>query len=161
MNKIFIVGIVASGKTTLAKRLSERTGIPWHELDCIVHHQTASGRIKRTAAEQVEVIQGIDRQGPWIMEGTDRESYRQCLLDMADTIIFVDTPLWKRRVRIFTRFVKQRLGIEACHYKPDLNMLRMMYKWTRDFERNRHRLEAELARYSDKVIRLKDSSTMT
>ncbi|RAP75054.1 AAA family ATPase [Paenibacillus montanisoli] len=160
MKKIFIVGIVASGKTTLAKRLSERINVPWHELDCIVHHRTASERFKRTAAEQVEVIKEIDRNGPWILEGTDRESYRQCLFELADTIIFLDTPLWKRRIRILTRFAKQKLGMETCHYKPDLNMLRMMYKWTRDFERNRDRMEAELQRYPHKVIRLADSDCL-
>ncbi len=100
MKKVLIVGIVASGKTTLAKRLSQKMNVPWYELDDIVHPQTAAGRYKRTADEQVEVIRNIDKSGAWIFEGTDRESY-QCLFDMADTIIFLDTPLWKRRVRIF------------------------------------------------------------
>lgn len=102
MNKILISGIVASGKTTLAKRLSEAMNIPWYELDSIVYHQTATERYKRTAEEQIEVINHIDRSGTWIMEGTDRKSYR-CLFDMADTVIFLDPPLWKRRIRILTR----------------------------------------------------------
>ena len=51
MRKIFIIGTVASGKTTLAKQLSKNMDIPWYELDCIVHHQTAEGRNKRTPDE--------------------------------------------------------------------------------------------------------------
>jgi len=155
MRKIFIIGIVASGKTTLAKQLSQTLHIPWHELDCVVYHQTPEGRVKRTAAEQLEVIEEIDRSGAWIFEGTDRDSY-QCLFEMADTIIFLDPPLWKRRIRIMTRFVKQKLGIEACHYYPDLKMLYMMYAWTRDFERSRVSFEAKLQSYSSKLIRLSD-----
>ena len=31
MKKVFIIGTVASGKTTLAKRLSEKINIPWYE----------------------------------------------------------------------------------------------------------------------------------
>ncbi|WP_042166023.1 hypothetical protein [Paenibacillus gorillae] len=161
MKKILIIGIVASGKTTMARRLSATLHIPWYELDTIVHHQTPSGRHKRTADEQVSVIKEIDLNGDgtWIFEGTDRESY-QCLFEMADTIIFLDPPLWKRHIRIFVRFVRQKLGIEACHYKPDFTMLRMMYKWTRDFEANRTSFEAKLERYGDKVVRHSDSRSL-
>lgn len=159
MRKILIIGIVASGKTTLAKRLSQKVDVPWYELDSIVHHKTPTGRYKRSAEEQVEVIKEIDRKGTWIFEGTDRDSY-QCLYQMADTIIFLDTPLWKRRVRILTRFLKQRLGIEKCHYKPDIMMLKMMYKWTSDFEQSRNDFEAKLKIYNAKVIRLRDSNNL-
>jgi adenylate kinase family enzyme len=159
MKKILVIGIVASGKTTLAKRLSQKVSVPWYELDSIVHHQTPTGRYKRSAEEQIEVIKEIDKKGEWIFEGTDRDSY-QCLYQMADTIIFLDTPLWKRRIRILTRFLKQKLGIEKCHYKPDFLMLKMMYKWTRDFEQNKSGFEAKLKTYNEKVIRLKDNNNL-
>ena len=42
MRKIFIVGIVASGKTTLAKQLGTDINICWYELDSIVYHQTGT-----------------------------------------------------------------------------------------------------------------------
>ncbi|MFM9276907.1 P-loop NTPase family protein [Paenibacillus jiagnxiensis] len=157
MKKVLIIGIVASGKTTLAKRLSEIIKVPWYELDSIVHHRTETGRYQRTTDEQIEVIKDIDKIGEWIFEGTDRPSYR-CLFEMADTIIFLDTPLWKRRIRILTRFLKQNLGIEKCNYKPDIKMLRMMYKWTRDFEENRGDFESRLQLYKEKVIRLNDNN---
>ncbi|WP_277619935.1 hypothetical protein [Listeria aquatica] len=35
--KIWIIGSVASGKTTLAKELQKELGIPYHELDVFVH----------------------------------------------------------------------------------------------------------------------------
>lgn len=159
MKKILIIGIVASGKTTLARTVSKQLHIPWYELDAIVHHQTSAGRYKRTVSEQLDVIREIDAAGAWIFEGTDRDSYR-CLYEMADTIIFLDTPLWKRRVRIATRFVKQRFGFEQCHYTPDLKMLRMMYRWTRDFEQNRASFEEKLLRYHEKVIRVRSSGEL-
>ncbi|MEK0315948.1 EutP/PduV family microcompartment system protein [Cohnella sp. 56] len=46
MKKILIIGIVASGKTTLAKRLSQTIRVPWYELDSIVHHQTPAGQLQ-------------------------------------------------------------------------------------------------------------------
>ena len=35
--KILIIGIVASGKTTLAKQLSKKLNIQYYEIDSIVH----------------------------------------------------------------------------------------------------------------------------
>ncbi len=156
MKKIYIIGIVASGKTTLARKLSRQLNIPWYQLDRIVH---PVGMPKRSPEEQVEVIHDIDWSGQWIFEGTDRPSYR-CLLEMADTIVVLDPPLWKRRIRIFTRFLKQRLGIEECNYKPTLKMLRLMYKWTRDFEETRADFEERLEPFISKVIRVTDSRTL-
>ncbi|SFS56168.1 hypothetical protein [Paenibacillus sp. 453mf] len=155
-SKILIIGIVASGKTTLANNLSQQLNIPWYELDSIVHHLTPAGRSKRTPEEQMEVIREIDANGTWIFEGTDRDSY-QSLYELADKIIFLDPPLWKRKIRIMTRIVKQKLGLESCHYNPDLSMLRKMYQWTTDFEQNRNHFEEKLQLYDEKVIRLKNS----
>jgi len=60
MSKIYIVGIVASGKTTLARKLSLQLTIPHYELDRIVYNETVIKRYKRTPVEQLEVIQHID-----------------------------------------------------------------------------------------------------
>ncbi len=53
--KIYIVGSVASGKSTLARRLSQSTGIPCFPLDEVVHTEDVSrpqGNRKRTAEER-------------------------------------------------------------------------------------------------------------
>ena len=81
------------------------------------------------------------------MEGCYRES-QKILFDLADRVIFLDPPLHVRKRRIFTRYVKQKLGLEACHYKPDRKMLRCMYQWTREFEEER-------GYYEDKLVRVK------
>lgn len=154
--KIYIVGAVASGKTTLAKNLSKQLHIPYFELDCIVHVETKAGRIKQTDAEQVAEISRIDKGGDWIIEGTYRISCH-CLFDMADKIIFLDTPLHLRKLRICTRFIRQQLRIEPSHYKSDFKMLGMMFKWTRDFENNRKEFETMLNNYKNKVAYVKTS----
>lgn len=153
MNKIYIVGIVASGKTTLAKKLSEHLHIPWFELDCIIYCNSETGRYKRSPEQQLEVIHDIDKNENWIIEGTYRISCH-CLFELADTIIFLDPPLWKRKLRIFKRYIKQQLRIEKCHYKSNLKMLKLMYKWTNDFEVNRNKFEAMLEQYEYKILKL-------
>lgn len=64
-------------------------------------------------------------------------------------------PLHVRKRRIFTRYVKQRLGLEACHYKLDREMLKCMYQWTREFEEDREYYEEILKAYEDKLVRVK------
>lgn len=159
MNKIFIVGIVASGKSTLARKMSLQTGIPCFELDSIVHKNTETGRVKQSPDEQRKEIRDIDQTSRWIFEGVYRESYH-CLFHLADRIIFLDTPLWKRKIRILTRFVKQKLKIEPCGYRPDFHMLKMMFQWTKDFERNRAGFCAMLDAYREKLMIVSNSDKL-
>ena len=50
--KVLIIGIVASGKTTLARRLSKETNIKNYEIDLIVHDD--KNKRKRTNKEQTK-----------------------------------------------------------------------------------------------------------
>ncbi|MGN7385791.1 hypothetical protein [Sporosarcina sp. SAFN-015] len=149
--KIFIMGIVASGKTTYAKELSKEMGLPFVELDAVVYYNVDGERIKRKPEEQVKIIRQMDARGSWIAEGVYRPSYH-LLLDMADIVIWLDPPLWKRKIRILSRHVKQMIGVEECAYKPDFQMLRNMYKWTKQFEGERADLDEILQPYVDKLI---------
>lgn len=149
--KIYIIGIVASGKTTLARKWSKVLNIPFYELDCIVYGEREGVRYKRTPEEQLEIIKHIDKKGQWIIEGTYRKS-AHVLLDLADRIVFLDTPIWKRNVRILSRHMKQVWGLEKCHYKPSFCMLKSMYSWSNDFEKNRSKFEAMLKKYGHKLV---------
>lgn len=153
MKKILIVGIVASGKTTFAKKLSTILNTEYYELDNIAHNSEIQGRPKRTDEEQMKLIMNICLNERWIFEGVFRESQRE-LYCMADTIIYLDMSFRLRKRRIITRFIKQQLRIEHSNYKSDLRMLRFMFKWTIDFERNKYDYEQFLSKYSDKVIHL-------
>lgn len=152
--KILICGIVASGKTTLAKKLSEELSIPFYEGDCIAWGFPHEARYKRSYEEQKEIINNINKNDDWIVEGTYREN-QKVLYDIADKIIFLDTPLYVRRYRIITRFLKQKFGYEKCNYDPTYNMLKHMFVWTNDFERNRSTYINRLMNYEDKLIWIK------
>ena len=82
-----IFGIVASGKTTLARKLSSEYNIPYYEGDCIAWGFPREERYKRSDTEQKNIIRNIDKKGDWIIEGTYRKS-QKCLFDMADTLYF-------------------------------------------------------------------------
>ena len=145
--KILIIGIVASGKTTLAKRLSRENNVMYYEIDSIVHDDINNR--KRTNEEQQRIIKEINKNNNWIIEGTLRKNLDN-LLDMADKIIYLDIPLKIRKKRIFIRYIKQKLGMEKSNYKPSFQMLKNMYKWTDEFESNKDTFEENICKYSDK-----------
>ena len=153
--KVLIIGSVASGKSTLARKLSNKSNIKSYEIDSIVHDDV--NNIKRKNEEQQKIIKKIDNQNEWIIEGTLRRNLYN-ILEMADNIIYVDTPLIIRKKRILTRYIKQKLGIEKCGYKPSYKMLKNMYTWTKEFESKRKDFEDILKKYQEKVIVVKNSN---
>lgn len=149
--KIYIVGIVASGKTTLAKQLSAKIKIPRFELDSIIHDDENNGQ-KRSLEEQLQIIHEINKKEDWIIEGTHRKNLDELFI-LADKIIYLDIPLYKRKLRILKRYIKQKIGLEKCSYNSNIEMLKMMYKWTDDFEKNKLKFERKLSKYKNKIVR--------
>ena len=147
--KILIVGIVASGKTTLAKRLSKEENIRHHEIDSIVHDDLNNR--KRSREEQLNIINDINKNNDWIIEGTLRKNL-DILLEFADKIIFIDIDKKIRKRRIISRYIKQKLRIEKCNYKPSLEMVKDMFKWTNDFEKDKDNFLKRIYKYEDKLI---------
>ena len=155
--KILIVGIVASGKTTLARKLSKLLGICHYEIDSVVHDDV--NNVKRSEKEQKKIFKEINKEDNWIIEGTLRK-HLFYLCEMADKIIYLDVPVKVRKRRILTRFVRQLFGIEKCNYTVNLKMLKLMYKWTNEFERDKSVFEEKLFTYRDKVIVVSDDKLM-
>ena len=147
--RILIIGIVASGKSTLATKLSKQLNIKHYEIDLIVHDD--ENKKMRSHQEQLDIINEIDKNEDWIIEGTLRKNL-YILLDLAEKIIYLDIPLRVRKRRILIRHIKQNLGLEKCGYKPNREMLKKMYKWTDDFEKNKVQFEENINKYKDKLI---------
>lgn len=147
--KILIVGTVGTGKTTLAKKLSKDYNIKYYEIDSIVHDDRQNGR-KREEEEQNIIVKNINKNENWIIEGVLRKNL-QYLLELADKIIYLDVPKYKRNIRILKRYIKQKLKLEKSNYKPDIKMLKMMFKWSNDFEKNKKELENLLLKYKNKL----------
>lgn len=150
--KILIIGSVASGKTSLARKLENKLNIKYFEIDSIVHDDIK--KIKRTNEEQKEIIDRINNDNKeWIIEGTLRKNL-DYLLDYADKIIYLNIDVKTRKRRIIKRFIKQRLKLERCNYNPDIEMLKLMYKWTNEFEKNKSEFENKIEKYSDKLVKI-------
>ena len=146
--KILIIGTVGTGKTTLAKKLSKQYNIKYYEIDSIVHDD--NNKIKRTSKQQDEIIEKINNNADWIIEGVLRKNLYY-LLELADKIIYLDISKKVRNRRILIRYIKQKLGLEQANYVPSLNMLKNMYKWSEKYDENKHEIMQTLDKYKDKI----------
>jgi adenylate kinase family enzyme len=157
--KIYIVGPVASGKSTLAKRLAETLNIPYQPLDEVVHVPDKShpwGNRKRPVEERDKLFQWVIQQSNWVIEDVGRPFFEEGLVE-ADTIVLLDISVKIRNYRIIKRWIKQRLGIEKCIYNPDYKMLKSMFKWSKDYDTGKDNLRERIAIYQKKVVTLRNS----
>jgi adenylate kinase family enzyme len=101
MKRVVILGPGASGKSTLARRLSQVTGLPVIELDKIFWRP---GLIATPRDEWVRVQEEIVKEDRWIIDGDlgpwDAVEGR---LRAADTIIFLDFSLLRCAWRALRR----------------------------------------------------------
>lgn len=131
--KIHILGSIGSGKTTLAKNLSNQLAIPHYELDNMVWIRSESGDIRRTQQERDERLKATVAKDAWIIEGA-QHSWVSVSFERADLILFLDTSYQRRKVRILKRYMKQKIGIEKANYQPSLEILRDLYRYNTIFE---------------------------
>lgn len=157
--KIYIVGAVSSGKSTLAKKFSEKLNIPYKSLDEVVHIPDKShpwGNRKREEKGRDKIFRTVIQQSKWIIEDVGRPCFEGGLRE-ADIIVLLDVPTKIRTYRIIKRWIKQRLGIEKCIYKADYKMLKSMFKWSRNYDTGKDNLKERIARYEEKVITLRNN----
>ncbi|SFI78756.1 hypothetical protein SAMN02799624_02187 [Paenibacillus sp. UNC496MF] len=63
----------------------------------------------------------------WIVAGV-HDKWTRRRFEEADLIVYSDTPVWRRSVRILKRYARQKLGLEPGNYKQTLAMLVNMYR---------------------------------
>jgi adenylate kinase family enzyme len=101
MKRVVIVGRGASGKSTLARRLGDITGLPVIEVDKIFWQP---GLIRTPREEWIVMQERLVAEDRWIMDG-DLGPYDavEVRFRAADTIIFLDFSLGRCAWRAFRR----------------------------------------------------------
>lgn len=156
--RIHIIGSIGSGKTTLAKILSNQLIIPYYELDNVVWKRLDTGDIRRTERERDEYLSSIITSENWIVEGVHHKWVSPSFQN-ADVILFIDTNLSTRRFRIIKRFLKQKIGIEKANYKPTLKILKDLYNYNTVFEyKSKPEIFDMLSPYKNKLIIIKSNA---
>lgn len=153
---VYITGPVGSGKTTLAKRLSQQSGIEFYSLDIVMYQKVKStwGNVPRDEATRNKLFHNIMMLDSWIIEDAGRKRFKRGF-EEADMIIFLYPNAIVRRIRIIKRYIKQKLKMEQCNYNPNKIMLKKMFEWTASFENGKDDLQERLEAYKEKVVILK------
>jgi adenylate kinase family enzyme len=102
MRKIVVFGKPAGGKSTLSKAIARKTNIRLHPLDLIEYEVGGSKVPEKVYLERhAEIL----RQDCWLIEGFGTlATFRQRLAE-ADTLIYVDRPMWQHCWWVAKRFV--------------------------------------------------------
>ncbi len=158
---MYIVGSVASGKTTLAKKISNKLGIQCTHLDDIVHIKDKTnrewGNIRRADDEISQLFKDIINKPQWIIEDAGRKCFGEGM-ENADIVVYLKPSVWIRKQRIITRHFKQKLGLEDCLYTPNLRMLKFMFKAIENYESGKDDLEFRLNQFNHKTTILRKDS---
>lgn len=152
--KLYITGSVASGKSTLARRLEKETGVPCYHLDEVVYEDAPMaswGNKKRPLEERERRFHEILEKKSYIIEDAGRDCFL-IGMEQVDQVVVLEIPLALRFWRIIFRWTKQRLGLERCIYKPRLAMLKAMFRWARNYDVDKDGTKSRIASFSEKAI---------
>lgn len=110
-NKILIVGGIASGKTTLATKLSKKLKIKNYELDNIAYKRRDVW-IKTDYPERKEKLSQIFKRKKWILEGFYSTHWVYRVYREAEIVIILGIKQTTSRHRIIRRFLKRKFIIK-------------------------------------------------
>jgi len=137
MKRVVILGPAGAGKTWLAWRLAERTGLPVVHLDRIFWRADWEPAPRGEARRQLAVAAEQER---WILDGNflaeARAGQAEPRFDRADTVIFLDLPRRLCTRRVLTRLVRDgghaRADLpEGAGERLDLPLLRWIWRYPR------------------------------
>ncbi len=99
--RVLVYGVTGSGKTTFARKMAERTGLPWHAVDDLTWEP---GWVEVPADEQRRRIEQICAGERWILDA----AYGKWLdvpLARAELIVALDYPRWLSLGRLVRRTI--------------------------------------------------------
>lgn len=103
MKRVAVFGNAGGGKSTLARRLAVATGLPLYSLDLI---QYRAGGAKVPHRDYLAAHAEIIRRDAWIIDGFGCTTSAWERFDRADTLIYVDLPLYVHYWRVTKRLIK-------------------------------------------------------
>jgi adenylate kinase family enzyme len=113
MNRILVIGSGGAGKSSFARQLAARTGLPLIHLDA---HYWRSGWIEPSKTEWALQVEHLVAGERWIMDGNYGGSIERRLA-ACDTVIFLDLPRWTCLWRVVRRRIQYH-GRERPDMKP-------------------------------------------
>lgn len=92
-------GVTGSGKTTMAREIAARTGLPWHEIDNLTWEP---GWVVVPVDEQRRRVAAICAGERWILD-TAYGAWLEVPLERVQLIVALDYPRWRSLWRLIRR----------------------------------------------------------
>ena len=144
-NRVIILGCPGSGKSTFARSLQARTGLPLFHLDNI-WWKTDRTHISR---EEFDIrLSAILQGGKWIIDGDYSRTYETRFI-ACDTVIFLDFSAEDCMKGIRERVGQSRPDIPWAESQPDPELLDLVSNYHRD---NCPKLYSLIEKYSDRQV---------
>ncbi|WP_309601792.1 AAA family ATPase [Sphingomonas sp.] len=152
MRRVLVIGPCGSGKSTLATMLARRLGLPLFHIDQL---NWKSGWVESTKDELREKLRAIAVTDRWLIDGNYGGTLDE-RLPRADTIVYLDFPiwlcLWRLGRRIATHRGRSRPDMpDGCPERFDVSFFVYLLTWNLG---PRPRTEAKLKGHEHKIIRL-------
>ena len=148
MRKVIIIGCPGSGKSTFARALHEKTGLPLYHLDRMYWNADRTTVPREVFRERLKKVLQKDQ---WIIDG-NYGSTMDLRMDACDTVFFLDYPVEVCLSGVAARRGQARLDmpwVEPVDGEPDEEFMALI----RGFERNhRPQIMELLEKYGDKEI---------
>lgn len=98
-DRILVYGVTGSGKTTMAREIAARTGLPWHEIDDLTWEP---GWVVVPVDEQRRRVAAICAGERWILD-TAYGAWLEVPLERVQLIVALDYPRWRSLWRLIRR----------------------------------------------------------
>jgi adenylate kinase family enzyme len=154
MERVAIVGCSGGGKSTLARAMGERLGLPVTHLDNLYWKP---GWTESPLEEFRPKVEEVAAGARWVIEGNFTSASARRFA-RADTVVWIELPtplcLWRAFRRMLLNFGRPRADLSpGCPERFDLPFYRYILNWNR---LTRPKMAAALARFAPqaRLIRL-------
>ncbi len=160
MPKFAIIGYSACGKSTLAKQLSDRYGVPVLYLDRVNH---LPGWVERPTEESVAIVRAFldeNAERGWAIDGQYGRFLQQERFEQADEIVELRFNRFRCLYRAYKRYFTYRGKVressgEGCEEKLDFEFFCWIL-WKGRSKARREKCKRLAAEYGEKYIVLKN-----
>ena len=145
MNRIMIIGCPGSGKSTFARALASKMGLPLYYLDMMYWNPDRTTKPKEEFRAALRETVALPE---WIIDG-NYGSTLEIRMEVCDTVIFLDYPVEVCIAGVEERRGKPRPDMPWVETEPDLEFIEFIKKYN---EESRPKVIELLEKYKEKNI---------